>query len=102
LITRHFPKKLILDNVPQFSAADFDAFATASGDSFAEQSQFSAHISKTPLALLLHATPKLKRVNVAIAKYAEENIDALYRPIFKTPTPSLTLETWSTPASVFW
>ncbi|CAD0020522.1 unnamed protein product [Aureobasidium pullulans] len=49
-----------------------------------------------------HATPKLKRVNVTIAKHAEEDIDALYPPITETtPTPSLTLETRSTPASVF-
>lgn len=98
----HFPKKLILDNVPQFSAADFDAFATASGDSFAEESQFSAHISKTPLALLLHTMPKLERIIVTIAKHADENIDALHRPIVKTPTPSLTSEIWNTSTSAFW
>ncbi|THY17086.1 hypothetical protein D6D00_08636 [Aureobasidium pullulans] len=103
LVSMPVLKKLVLGNVPQFSAADFDAFVTASGDSFAEQSQFSTHISKTPLALLLHATPKLKRVNVTIAKHAEENINALYPPITETtPTPSLTSETWNTSTSAFW
>ena len=95
-------KKLILDNVPQFSAAEFDTSAAASSDSSVELSRFFTYISKTSLAPLLHATPKLKQVNVTIAKHAEENIDALYRPIAKTPTPSLTSGTWSTPASVFW
>ncbi|CAD0032448.1 unnamed protein product [Aureobasidium pullulans] len=56
-------KKLILDNVPQSSAAVSKASATASGDSFAELSHFSAHISRTFLALLLHTMPTLRRIN---------------------------------------
>lgn len=77
-------KKLILDNVPQSSAAVFKASATASGDSFAELSRFFAHISKISLAPLLHTMPKLERIDVTIARDAEEDIDAQYRPFFKT------------------
>ncbi|THX03681.1 hypothetical protein D6D13_07591 [Aureobasidium pullulans] len=100
-VNRAVLTKLILDNVPQSRANDLNVCATASSNSLADLSEFSAHIFKTSLGTLLHATPKLKRVNVTIAKHAEENIDALYRPIVKTPTLSLTSEIWSTPASVF-
>lgn len=89
------------DNLPQSRANDLNASAAASEDLFAELSQFSTTISKTSLAPLLHTMPKLKWVNVTIVKDADENIDVLYRSIFKTPTHSHTSETWSTPGSVF-
>ncbi|CAD0055662.1 unnamed protein product [Aureobasidium pullulans] len=78
LVSRPFLQKLVLDNVPQSSAAVFKASATASSDSSVELSRCCAHISKTSLGTPLHATSKLKRVNVTIAKHAEENINALY------------------------
>lgn len=100
-VNRAVLTKLILDNVPQSRANDLNVSATASSNSLADLSEFSAHIFKTSLAPLLHTIPTLRRIIVAIVQYVEEDIDALYRPIVKTPTPSLTSESWSTPASVF-